>query len=214
MRATTSLRRAAQEAVAAANAAAGTSRTRLSKSAEKRTPFLPGGQAPASTLQSLVGLHHESANFMRDPNEITTAFESAFRHHTPQFQTYSSYRAASLRAVDEHGVGGLTSFATKSPGGLGARRAIGISDEDDLPDQAHITRDVFRPPRKWSNRRHTAGELSERELKVKETLFGTWERGHDGVPRPALDGVVDVLEARGLTLEDAAKEWKTRDEGK
>lgn len=208
MRVSTPLRRAAQEAAAAAAAARP---TRLSKSAEKRTPFLPNGQAPASTLQTLIGLHHESANFMRDPSEITTAFESAFRHHTPQFQTYSSFRAASIRAREEHSVGGLAAFATKSPGGLGARRAIGLNDEDDLPDQAQISRDVFRPPRKWSNRRQSAGELSERELKVKETLFGTWERGHDGIPRPALDGVVDVIKARGLSVEEAAKEWKHRD---
>lgn len=207
MRASSALRRAAQQATAAETHAP----QRLSKTAEKRTPFLPTGQAPRSTLSSLIGLHHESANFMRDPAEITTAFESAFRHHTPQFQSYSSFRAAALRAREEHATGGLTNFATQSPGGLGARRAIALADEDDLPDQAQVTRNVFRPARKWTNRSRSSGELSERELKVKEALFGTWERAQDGVPRPALDGVVDVLEARGLSVEEAAKQWKNRE---
>ncbi|BEI89777.1 uncharacterized protein CcaverHIS019_0211390 [Cutaneotrichosporon cavernicola] len=184
---------------------------RLSKTVEKRTPFLPNGQAPRSTLSSLIGLHHESSTFMRDPAEITTAFESAFRHHTPQFQSYSSFRAAALRSREEHATGGLTNFATQSPGGLGARRAIGLNEEDDLPDQPQVTRNVFRPTRKWTSRSRSAGELSERELKVKEALFGTWERAQDGVPRPALDGVVDVLEARGLSVEEAAKQWKNRE---
>lgn len=203
MRATTSLRRAAAEA--------STSAQRLSKTSEKRTPFLPGGQAPASTLQSLVGLHHSSANFMRDPAEITTAFESAFRHHQPQFQTYDSFRATSIRLRDEHAVGGLAAYASKNPGGAGAHRAIKYNGIDDLPDQAQITKDIFRPPRKYTSKRSRAGELSERELMVKEALFGTWERGNDGVPRPALDGVVDVVKARGLSLKQAAREWKNRD---
>ncbi|BEI81979.1 hypothetical protein CcaverHIS002_0211390 [Cutaneotrichosporon cavernicola] len=168
---------------------------RLSKTVEKRTPFLPNGQAPRSTLSSLIGLHHESSTFMRDPAEITTA----------------SFRAAALRSREEHATGGLTNFATQSPGGLGARRAIGLNEEDDLPDQPQVTRNVFRPTRKWTSRSRSAGELSERELKVKEALFGTWERAQDGVPRPALDGVVDVLEARGLSVEEAAKQWKNRE---
>jgi hypothetical protein len=205
MRASATLRKAVQ---AAENAP-----QRLSKSAEKRTPFLPKGQAPRSTLSSLVGLHHESANFMRDPAEITTAFERAFRFHTPQFQSYNSFRASALRAREEHATGGLTNFATQTSGGLGARRAIGLSAEDDLPDQAQITSNVFRPEskRKWTKASRSIGELSERELKVKEALFGTWDRAQDGVPRPALDGVMDVLEARGLSIEEAAKQWKNRE---
>ncbi|KLT41077.1 hypothetical protein CC85DRAFT_286770 [Cutaneotrichosporon oleaginosum] len=206
MRATSILRKASKAATAAAEAP-----QRLSKTAAKRTPFLPQGQAPRATLSSLIGLHHEAATFMRDPEEITTAFESTFRYHVPQFQSYSAFRAAALRAREEHATGGLVNFATRSPGGHGARRAVGIGGEDDLPDQAQVKRNVFRPSRGWVKSSRMAGEMSERELKVKEALFGTWERAQDGVPRPALDGVVDVLEARGLSVEEAAKQWKNRE---
>ncbi|GMK59001.1 hypothetical protein CspeluHIS016_0700160 [Cutaneotrichosporon spelunceum] len=178
---------------------------RLTKSAEKRTPFLPRGQAPRPTLASLVSLHHESSTFMRDPSEINVAFESAFRYHTPQFQSYTSFRAAALRSRAEHAPGGLATFAPQSPGGMGARRAVGLGEEDDMPDQSRGVSGVFRPQRTWSRR----AEMSERETRVREALFGTWERGESAAP--ALDGVLDVLGARGMSVEDAAEAWKKRE---
>lgn len=55
--------------------------------------------------------------------------------------------------------------------------------------------------------------VSERELAVKEALFGTWERGGIGMRRtePNYDGVQEYLAAKGTTIGESAREWEQRD---
>lgn len=197
--------------------------------------FLPNGQAPASTLRNLVDLHHTASTFMRDPSEIPTAFESAFRHHTPVFTTYEQFRASALRSVNERPMGGLERLAERGVSGVGARGALGgyvpgmnsgdstgrLGLHDGVPpnggegpvgEAARLATDGFRPPRTWTYRRAPASAmLTEREVRVKEALFGTWERGQDAVPRPGLEGVIEIVQASGGSVSEAAKEWNARD---
>lgn len=158
---------------------------------------------PTSHLRTLIDLHHSASSFMRDPSEIPVAFESSFRLHTPTFTSYGEYRHSALAANESRAHGGLETLAERTAGGVGAKtREMGESPE--------LSRDIFRTPRSWSYRRApAAAELTERELRVKEALFGTWERGLDGKPRPGLEGVLEILEARG---EDGHVE-RVREEG-
>jgi hypothetical protein len=70
--------------------------------------------------------------------------------------------------------------------------------------------------RKWSESRGlSAGQdLSERELLVKEALFGTWERGGKGMKdiAPSLEGIYEYIEAKGTTVEELAAEWTGKGE--
>lgn len=56
--------------------------------------------------------------------------------------------------------------------------------------------------------------FSERELAVREALFGTWERGGVGMkkPEPGLNGVKEYLAAKGVSVKDYAKEWEKRNQ--
>ena len=56
--------------------------------------------------------------------------------------------------------------------------------------------------------------LTEREIRVKEALYGTWERngarsGRDTVD-VGLEGVEEYIQARGTTVEEEAKQWADR----
>jgi hypothetical protein len=146
---------------------------------------------------------------MREPSEITTAFYNAHAHYKPEFIGYEQYRARALKlGSDRAGAAhGLETFAERSAGGAGARGAMG---EFAAPgDHAVIHRDIFTPLRAWTGRRKSHNtDLTERELKVKEALFGTWERGVDAHPRPSLEGVVDIVNAKGTTIGAVAKVWR------
>ncbi|WOO80907.1 uncharacterized protein LOC62_03G004436 [Vanrija pseudolonga] len=210
MRASTSVRGATRPLLNAARAGPSTPAPPKPRSHAKNTAYLEDGKASGTTLNGLVGLHHKAASFMRDPSEIHGAFETAFRMYQPEFRSYAQFKAGALRAHGERAPEGLETLAERNPQGAGARRGLGT---DAAPsDYAQLEHDVFRAPRTWTFRRAAHGpELTERELRVKEALFGTWERGQDAIPRPGLDGVVDIVKARGTTVKDAAKEWATRD---
>jgi len=173
----------------------------------KNAPLLPNGKASASTLRNLVSLHHASSTFMRDPSEIPTAFKNAHTVYKPEFISYEQYRARALKLMADRGEHGLEALAERGVGGTGARGALG---ELAAPgDQAAIHHNKFAPPRGWSGRRKTHDtDYTERELRIREALFGTWERGVDARARPSLDGVLDVLAAKGTTVDAAAKQWK------
>lgn len=57
------------------------------------------------------------------------------------------------------------------------------------------------------------GMLTEREKRVREVLFGTWERGGMGMEgsKPGLEGVQEWLKAKGVSVEEYAREWEGRD---
>ncbi|KAL1410975.1 hypothetical protein Q8F55_001918 [Vanrija albida] len=207
MRASSSVRGASRPLFNAARAGPSTPAPKPPSHAKKA--YLPNGKAPGATLNGLVSLHHKSASFMRDPSEIHGAFETAFRMYQPEFRSYVQFKAGALRAHGERAPEGLETLAERNPQGAGARSGLGT--EAAPSDYAQLEHDVFRAPRTWSFRRGGRPDLTERELRVKEALFGTWERGQDAVPRPGLDGVVDIVKARGTTVEEVAKEWAARD---
>jgi len=69
---------------------------------------------------------------------------------------------------------------------------------------------------RWSESRDSGltSDLSERELQVKEALFGIWDRGGKGMRdvEPGLEGVLEYLEAKGVSAEDFAREWSGKGE--
>ncbi|TXT13607.1 hypothetical protein VHUM_00974 [Vanrija humicola] len=210
MRASTSVRAASRPLFNAARAGPSTPTPTAKPRSHAKKAYLAEGKATGTTLNGLVGLHHKAASFMRDPSEMHGAFETAFRMYQPEFRSYAQFKAGTLRAHAERAPEGLETLAERNPQGAGARRGLGT---DAAPsDYAQIEHDVFRAPRTWTFRRAAHGpELTERELRVKEALFGTWERGQDAVPRPGLDGVVDIVKARGSTVKETASEWAARD---
>lgn len=161
-----------------------------------------------NNLRTMINLHHSSAFFMRDPAEIPTAFETTFRYYKPVYQTYSEYRATAINAVESRANAGLENLAERNQDTYGAKTRAGES--------SGLVRDVFRGPTSWTKRGHPAtADMTERELRVKEALFGTWERGVDGQPRPGLEGVLEILEARGesgwVQEKKEAEEGETED---
>lgn len=165
---------------------------------------LPGGAAPAGVLRNLVSLHHQSATFMRSPEEIPTIFEQTFRYQRPEYEHYMSYKQRTMEGAAERGDAGIERMAERAANGLGARRAGSFQP-------ARLSRNLFRDPDPYARE----SNLSEREMRVKETLFGTWERDGAGrhAVRPSLDGVIDIAERRGGVAK-VAKEWKGQeDEG-
>lgn len=163
---------------------------------------LPGGQATASTLRNLVSLHHQSATFMRSPEEIPTVFEQTFRYQRPEYESYASYAKRTRAEMALRGDAGIEIMAERSANGVGARRVAGSFQP------ARMTRNAFRDPDPYARE----SNLSEREMIVKETLFGTWERdGGTRDVRPGLDGVLEIAERRG-GVKKVAKEWKGQEE--
>lgn len=164
-------------------------------------PALPGGQAPASVLRNLVSLHHQSATFMRSPEEIPTVFEQTFRYQRPEYESYFSFQKRTRAEAAARGDGGIEIMAERSANGVGARRAGSFQP-------ARMTRNTFRDPDPYARE----SNLSEREMLVKETLFGTWERdGGKRDVRPSLDGVIEIAERRG-GVKKVVKEWKGQEE--
>lgn len=166
-------------------------------------PAIPGGSAPASVLRNLVSLHHQSATFMRSPEEIPTVFEQTFRYQRPEYESFHSFQSRVLQEQKARGEAGTEVMAERAANGVGARRSGAFQP-------ARLSRNLFRDPDPYA--RDT--NLSERELIVKETLFGTWERdgatARDGV-RPSLDGVLEIAERRG-GVKKVAKEWKGQED--
>lgn len=160
------------------------------------------------TLRSLVSLHHASSGFMRDPAEIPTAFKRSFNAYKTDFITYPQFAARAQNLLAERPENGLEKLSEVATGGM-SRGVLG--DYYSAPGvSASYSRNIFTLPRPWTGHRETSSsaEISERELLVREALMGTWEHGADDRPRPSLDGVVDILQARGTSLESAAQEWK------
>lgn len=231
MRATTTLRHQASRVLnqAESSSAAGPSFTAAAlptatavkpppsyTKADRAAPFLPNGKAPASTLRTLVSLHHESASFMRDPSEIPTAFMNAHTRYTTEFISYAPFAAYPLRMADagkdapDFRPGRMGERHAGAPGMRGA-----VGDERAPADRGRAARSVFTARTNSHGRRPPAldaASLTKRELLVKEAILGTWERSNDNASRPGLEGVVDIVSAKGDTIDSAAAQWHKRDE--
>ena len=164
-------------------------------------------------LRNLVNLHHSSSSFLHSPEEIDVGFENAFRHTSgePQFQPYYRYRADALATGADRG---QLVERGDSPDSVGAE----LRKRERLRPAPSYWRTFKKYPDLWSDRAKQVGEdggmLSVRELAVKEALFGTWERGGIGMKttQPGLDGVLEYIEAKGVSVEEYAKEWADRDQ--
>ncbi|ODN73004.1 hypothetical protein L202_08403 [Cryptococcus amylolentus CBS 6039] len=185
--------------------------SRPSSSTSYAPPKKSTGRAlSASTLRSLVSLHHSSAGFLHSPTELPVGFENAFRHtKPPAFDTYEDFRRSVHATQALHPPGGMENLVEKgtvldsSKAGVytGTQKAF-----KRLPSAQGLVSETDGV--KSSDR-----ALSERQMRVKEAIYGTWERGGSGMNRaePALDGVLEYIEAKGKTVGEYAQEWEKRD---
>ncbi|KAL7424254.1 hypothetical protein Q5752_001841 [Cryptotrichosporon argae] len=212
MRPSVTLRRATAPLFNAATGSTSTSASSAlaaaaAKPSRSSTPFLPDGQASAATLRSLVSLHHAASTFMHSPTEAPRAFDEAVKNAEATSPAWRTFEQAARARAAERAHGGLSQLARVGAQGRGARGAPRMPAE-----QAH---DIWRGGSKgWSagggaGARAAAHGSTERELRVREALFGTWERADKAVP--SLEGVIEVLEASGSTVQQSADEWRMRD---
>ena len=179
--------------------------------AHKRPPRNIHQPLPAKKLDQLVSLHHSAASFMHNIGDIRTGFENAFKHtkSDPYFLKYSAWRENVL-AINAEGKKIIERPRTVPLGKELDRRAM-------LRPAATIWRTFDKHEDeeevRWSQKGSRDGYLlTERERRVKEALFGTWERGGAGMKevQPSLTGVREWLRALNVSEEDFAKQWRNR----
>lgn len=87
-------------------------------------------------------------------------------------------------------------------------------EADAPPEPARVSRSAWTGEDSWAE--SSGGMLSEREARVKEALFGTWERSAGRMGRETvdvgLDGVEEHIQAKGQNVEEVAKMWYERDQ--
>ncbi|WVF71924.1 hypothetical protein IAT40_006734 [Kwoniella sp. CBS 6097] len=184
-----------------------------------------GRTLPASTLRSLVSLHHSSAGFLQNPQDIAVGFENAFQHTSlePIFKGYHEFATQVSENQSQHPTGGIENLVEKarSPEARGSVFRGSQSKAIKVPETVQSTfKDQFAEGEElWSQRGDQSRGfskrdqfLSERELRVQEALYGTWERGGAGMDRiePGLEGVLEFVEAKGKSVSEYAREWEKR----
>ncbi|WVN86591.1 uncharacterized protein L203_101759 [Cryptococcus depauperatus CBS 7841] len=175
-----------------------------------------GRTLPISTLRSLVSLHHSSAGFLQSPTDLPAGFENAFRYtKPPQFKSYKDFREEVNKLQDLHPPGGMENLVEKpvknsyrSQGSskdvyTGVQRAFKAQNNGYFVDSLNAG-----VPKDKRN-------LTERQIRVREAVYGIWERGGKGMNRtaPGLDGILEYLEAKGKSVREYAKEWENRSDG-
>lgn len=155
-------------------------------------------------LRTVVSLHHAAASFMPDPSAAGQGFDTAFKDMSqePRFIRYFTW----LRSVLE----------TKSTGKalIPAKNPLADMETEKFAAEKYWSVWEKHDPANDLDLRSTSrtGTLTEREREVREVLLGTWERGGLGMmaSRPGLDGVLEYLHAKGITVKDFAREWELR----
>ncbi|WVQ77663.1 hypothetical protein IAR50_007351 [Cryptococcus sp. DSM 104548] len=185
--------------------------SRPSSSSAYAPPKKATGRAlSASTLRDLVSLHHSSASFLHSPTELPAGFENAFRHTKPPvFDTYDSFRRSVHATQALHPPGGMENLVKKGDSLESSAAGVYVATQKafkELPSEKGLVSETDGV--KSSDRR-----LSERQMRVKEAIYGTWERGGLGMNKaePGLDGVLEYIEAKGKTVGEYAQEWEKRD---
>lgn len=191
------------------------------RSKPSNEPRNPDRNVNRTILKDLVDLHHTSASFLHSPDDIAIGFENAFRntYNDPEFIPYRQYRDDTLNAMSERGAGGLDNLVERA-----SMSSVGkeLSKRERLRAAPVYRRTFKKVSNPWSDpsshKRYPeysqSGMFSERELAVKEALLGTWERGGAGMekPEPSLDGVLEFLKAKRVTVKEYAKEWERRNQ--
>ncbi|WVW82804.1 hypothetical protein I302_104815 [Kwoniella bestiolae CBS 10118] len=182
-----------------------------------------GRRLSSSTLRSLISLHHSSAGFLHDPKDLTTGFDNTFRYTTeePYYRSFNDTHTTAQTNAQMTPPGGLENLVEKpkcsEARGLDFRRGRTLREVEGVSLTFKETYDI------WSERDgHRGGRggdeqfLTDRELRVQEALYGTWERGGQGMGsrvQPGLDGVLEFVDAKGKSVREYAEEWKNRDKG-
>jgi hypothetical protein len=93
-----------------------------------------------------------------------------------------------------------------------------MSRGDSAPTPLRISRSAFSGEESWKS--PADPWLTEREMRVKEALYGMLERGtgsgiqsargSSGAIEVGLEGVEEYAEARGKEIRDDAKLWQSR----
>ncbi|WWC69192.1 uncharacterized protein I206_103128 [Kwoniella pini CBS 10737] len=194
-----------------------------------------GRTLPSSTLRSLISLHHNSIGFLQNSKDIKIGFDNSFKNtrSDPYFKSYNDYISNQLNTFNNSNLnkkqGGLENLIEKSNNnesfGLGGNfgSGFGFGQKNNNNKKIYPAENVqknfkIRQSQLWSET-STLGQsrdlqfLSERELLLQEALYGTWERGGQGMNKiePSLDGLLEFIEAKGKTVEEYAEEWKGRD---
>ncbi|WVQ98985.1 hypothetical protein IAU59_006117 [Kwoniella sp. CBS 9459] len=212
--------------VRCASSQAGPSSTSSTPSSEYPPKKSDGRTLPASTLRSLVSLHHSSAGFLQNSQDIAVGFENAFRRTTdePIFQGYHDFASQVSESESQHPTGGIENLVEKarSPEARGSvfrgsqSRHIKLADTVQSTFKAQSTGEELWSQRGDQSRGFNKRDqfLSERELRVQEALYGTWERGGAGLDRvePGLEGVLEFVQAKNKSVGEYAKEWERRNE--
>ncbi|KAK8869542.1 hypothetical protein IAR55_000108 [Kwoniella newhampshirensis] len=211
------LARAARRAASTSSAQAGPSKP----SSSFYPPTKANGRTlPASTLRSLISLHHSSAGFLHTPQDLPVGFENAFRHTSKPVYLRGFFDFAQSVQFNQslHPPGGMENLVEKPKSS--EARGLDLKGRTILPAET-VQRTFKRHEKLWSEKGDSARGVgrdeqyfSDRELRVQEALYGTWERGGSGMDRvePGLEGVLDHVEAKGKTVGEYAKEWERRDE--
>ncbi|XAO22809.1 hypothetical protein I312_101583 [Cryptococcus bacillisporus CA1280] len=175
-----------------------------------------GRTLPVSTLRELVSLHHTSAGFMHSTAELPIGFDNAFRlTPRPHFERYSDFRRAVEEVQSLHPPGGMENLVEKST------KRVGVSGSDKAVYggvQRAFKKLPGRDGEPWVSQttgvKKTDRDLTERQMRVREAIYGTWERGGMGMNKaePGLDGIFELIEAKGKTVEEYGKEWAKREE--
>ncbi|WVQ78626.1 hypothetical protein IAT38_000712 [Cryptococcus sp. DSM 104549] len=178
-------------------------------SSSSSQPAAPGRTLPVSTLRSLVALHHTSAGFLHAPADLSVGFENTFRRSGRMgLRSYREWAHTVMDGAERRPAGGTENLVDKLHESSGA----------DLPSTVQKTfKKMLRTG--WVGEQGDGvakldQTLTDRELRIQEALYGTWERGGLGMRRvePGLDGVLEYLEAKGKTVKEYAEEWASRDE--
>lgn len=179
-------------------------------------------QEHADMVNRLVGLHHAAAGFMRENADVTHAFENNFKlkPHQPHSTVFAQYRGRTLQRLSQRSKSGTVKLEEADEAHQRAAMARRYDSRGPLPALYEPTfryqpQSTVRPA--WMDRDFDEEDEyvkpTDRELQVREALFGTWERGAKGLKgvKPSLDGVNDYLQAKGQTIFEASTEWTDRD---
>ncbi|WWD01103.1 hypothetical protein V866_008041 [Kwoniella sp. B9012] len=180
-----------------------------------------GRQLSSQTLRSLISLHHSSAGFMHNPQvDLPVGFDNTFRYtrDEPKYKRYGEFSSTTSYNASLTPPGGLESLVEKprSAEARGLEFRKGRNNYLDLDTAKNVGLTFKKVYDIWSDRGSGSDtqHLTERELRVQEALYGTWERGSQGMNsriQPSLDGILEFVEAKGKTVGEYAEEWKVRD---
>jgi hypothetical protein len=137
---------------------------------------------------------------MHDPATAGIGFQNAFQysHHEPHFLTYESWARSVLK-----GHHSSNKFVPRERG----------FDSDEVKGDARPAQNywaTFKQNDRIGGRRFDNSQpLTERDRHVRETIFGTWERGGLGMEgsRPSYDGLKEWMRKKKVGSAEARREW-------